>query len=133
MKEAQQQPPFAPGQVDAQGGMFAQLGAAPGGSLHELGLGGGDSAGPRPGGAPTGSAVAQGPALAAAGAAPGGSPLAPGGATSPMAPGARPQPALPQTSLEQGAEDFMRAGEARTPGMGGQQQQRQRRFEDLMM
>jgi hypothetical protein len=112
MKDAQQQPqlPFAPGQVDAQGGMFARLGAAPGGSLQELGFGGGDSAGPRAGGAPTGSAVAQGPALAATGAA-GGSPLQAGGA-SPMAPGG-PQ-ALEgggKGPLEQGADDaFKSAG-----------------------
>jgi hypothetical protein len=135
MREAQQQhqqAPFAPGQLDVQGGLFGAPAQAAAGSLHEPGLGGAGGApgahgGGGPGGAdvahpaPTASAVAQGPGPAAA------SPLAPGG-RSPMAPGGA---QVPQTKLEQGADEFMRAGDGRIPGMGGQEQQ-QRRFEDLM-
>jgi hypothetical protein len=129
MRQSQQSPaPFAPGQLDVQGGLFGALTQAPAGSLHEPGLGGaGGAAGARggggPGGAdvahppPTASAVAQGPGPAAA------SPLAPGG-RSPMAPGGA---QVPQTRLEQGADEFMRAGDGRIPGMGGQQEQQQYR------
>jgi hypothetical protein len=35
-----------------------------------------------------------------------------------MAPGGA---QVPQTKLEQGADEFMRAGDGRIPGMGGQQ------------
>ena len=115
MQEAQQQPPFMPGQVDAQGGMFAPTAGAPGTpTVPGMGGGPGRAAGAPPGGgappsggpaapAPTASSVAQPPALSAL-APGGGSPLGPPQPGQPGQPGLGP---LPKGPLEQGADEAL--------------------------
>jgi hypothetical protein len=129
MKEAQQQPPFAAGAVDTQGGLFGPTAGAPTG-LTMPGMAGGPeraTGGFAPGGAAPGGAM---PTPASAGSPrPASTALQPGG-SSPLAP-VQPGGQMPKGPIEQGAADqFMRAGESSLPGMGSQQPQR--RFEDLM-
>lgn len=117
------QPPFGPGQVDAQGGVFGAPGA-PGGdqSGHMAGLGGhpgatqsgGAGLGAPPGTsgqemakpAPTAASVAAGPTVAS------GSPLSPGGG-SPIGPG---QTGLgePGQGLDKRADELLRSPDIRS-------------------